>query len=337
MCAAMAGDAVPAALAGTLHLRSDGVPLHVEELFAAPGAVPETLADAVRARAGLLSDRARAIAGAAAVLGRRFDVDLLARVTGDPASIDGALRELGERFLVVEADEGLEFRHALIRDAIYADLPPLTRRSLHARSAKAAVAANLGDAAISAHYEQAHQPEPAYRHALAGARKAAAVSAHREAAELYRRAQRTAPAAVPAGQRAGLVAELAAALAAIDANDAAAAAYEEAARRYSELGRITDAAALAPALAAVRHLLGVGLEQRVELLRRALDDVPDENPDVRARILAALAAAYMLDRRLEAAFEAGVEASTLVTDPDQARPECCWSGSFRCRRMLPGP
>jgi DNA-binding CsgD family transcriptional regulator len=118
-----------------------------------------------------------------------------------PDAIDQGLTELSDRFFIQPVGSLYEFRHALIGDAVYASLPPHRRRSLHARVAAASAAAGFSDAFVSDQYERAHQPGPAFRHALAAAAEAAAMSAHREAVGLYRRAQRTAPtAALAAGQ-----------------------------------------------------------------------------------------------------------------------------------------
>src|SRR5207247_552566 len=131
MAAAIADTALPADLTAAVHDRSDGIPLHVEEFLpvladpdAGLRAVPDTLADAVLGRAEGLSPAARALAGAASVIGRSFDLDLLTAVTRDtPAGVDAALRELADRFFVAPRGDGpaYDFRHALIRDALYAD------------------------------------------------------------------------------------------------------------------------------------------------------------------------------------------------------------------------
>src|SRR4029453_18948297 len=80
LTATLLGHAPSAAIAAAVHDRSDGIPLHVEELLAAvpddaatdgpgPGSisevpVPDTLADAVLARAEGLGPGARAVANA---------------------------------------------------------------------------------------------------------------------------------------------------------------------------------------------------------------------------------------------------------------------------------
>ncbi|MGK5678089.1 ATP-binding protein [Actinoplanes sp. URMC 104] len=305
MAAAITGTGLPTPSAEALHTRSDGIPLHVEEFLAADadaGQVPDTLADAVLARAAHLGPATRRLAEAAAVLGRSFDLDLLTTLTGEPpAAVDEALRELTVRFFVLSGDgAGYGFRHALIRDALYADIPPHRRRALHA----AAAAAGLPDALASDHYERAGLPGEAFRHALAAAREASALSAHREAAGLYRRARRTCPPGLPPAERADLLAALACELASIDENDEAAACYAQAYDVRLGLGDDAGAAALVPDWVAVRHLLGADLEARTRALRAALPLAADR-PATRAEIHAELAAAYMLDRRLDEALADG--------------------------------
>lgn len=318
MLSAIHGSALPAHLAGQVFERSDGIPLHVEEFLATIGDLPPTLADAVLIRADQLAPSARSLAGAAAVLGRSFDVDLLTAITGDRHDVvDASLRELTERFFVQpRGDQSTyDFRHALIRDALYADLPPHRRRDLHARTAEAAVAAGFADAFVSDHFERAHQPGKAHRYALSAARDAVAISAHREAVTLLERAVRTIPEPAESSTKASLVGSLAGELAAIDENAAAARAYQSAYELWLELDDRRSAAALVPPWVAVRHLLGAALDDRVAALRRGADliaDCSDADTDVvRASLFAELAAAYMLDRRLTEAIDYGERARAL--------------------------
>ena len=144
------GLPAPRRLVEDLHRRSDGIPLHVEELLGALderqpndlGAIvlPDTLADAVLERAAQLSPTARRVASSAAVIGRSFDLALISEVDGSSSDRVGrALAELAHRFFVVETPEGwFDFRHALIRDALESALDPERRRFLHGRVAGAA-------------------------------------------------------------------------------------------------------------------------------------------------------------------------------------------------------
>jgi DNA-binding CsgD family transcriptional regulator/tetratricopeptide (TPR) repeat protein len=329
LCETITGSPPASAVADLVYRRSDGIPLHIEELLASVSAwdsygvaVPQTLADAVLARADALSSAARELADAAAVIGRSFDLDMLAAVADvDPSTVDNGLRELVDQNLVVpsHAQTEYEFRHALIRDALYARLAPHRRRGLHAAVARAAAEVREVRAAfVSAQYELAHQPEPAYRYARTAATAAIAVSAHREAVDLLRRAQRTEPVAISMTERAGLLIELATELAATDDNAAAAEAYARAHELLSTAGDVPAAAALVPAWVAARHLLGADLAERIGRLRAALEQLGPAEPAIQSRLEAGLAAAYMLARRLDESIEHGERARALAAPDDPA-------------------
>ena len=325
MASATLGLPVPAQVVAAIHERSDGIPLHVEEFLAAidegaltpqsgaevqAAAVPDTLGDAVLTRAQLLTTLAREVASAAAVIGRSFDFDLLTAVTGvGPDEVAGALRELQDAYLVLPGADAVtfDFRHALVRDALYADTDLPLRRRLHERVARAAVDRGYRGAFVSAHFEQAGDPGLAYEYAAAAAAEAAALSAHGEALELYRRAVRSLPAGLPALDRAALFTALGDEAAATDDNTAAAQAYQTAHELAAGAGDVRAAAALAPRMAAVAHLLGEDLDARVGLLQAALDSLDGMAGAERERgqLRSAMAAAYMLDRRLDEAITHG--------------------------------
>ena len=325
MTGAVLGRPAPAQVVAAIHQRSDGIPLHVEELLAAidedaltsqsgavvqAAAVPDTLGDAVLSRARQLAPRTREVASAAAVIGRSFDFDLLTAVTpASPDEVAAALRELQEAYLVLPGADAVtfDFRHALIRDTLYADTDLPARRRLHESVARAAVARGYRDSFISAHFEQAQRPDLGYPRALAAARDAASVSAHSEALDLYRRAARTLPAQLPALDRAALFAALGDEATATDDNAAAAQAYQAAHDLTTGAGDQRGAAALVPRMVAVAHLLGAGLDARVGTLQAALDrlDGVAGADRERARLRSAMAAAYMLDRRLDEAITHG--------------------------------
>ena len=341
MTCATLGRPVPAQLVAAIHARTDGIPLHVEEFLAAidessltsqPGAavaaaaVPDTLSDAVLSRARRLCTPARTVASAAAVIGRSFDFDLLTAVTdAGPDEVAGALRALQEAYLVLPGADAVtfDFRHALIRDTLYADTALPLRRRLHERVAAAAAGRGYRGAFISAHFEQAGCPIPAYEYAVAAAREASAVSAHGEALELCRRAVRNLPAQLPALDQAGVFAALGDEAAATDDNLAAAEAYQRAHELISAAGEVRGAAALVPRMVAVAHLLGAGLDTRVGTLQRALDSLDEVAGADReqARLHSAMAAAYLVDDRLDEAIihgERGRAQSQRIGDHEAA-------------------
>jgi DNA-binding CsgD family transcriptional regulator/tetratricopeptide (TPR) repeat protein len=325
VASAVLGRPVPAQAVAAIYQRSDGIPLHVEEFLAAidedslippsgaavqAAAVPDTLSDAVMSRTRHLTTTARAVASAAAVIGRSFDFDLLTAVTdAHPDAVAAALRELQEAYFVLPGADTVtfDFRHALIRDTLYADTGLPLRRRLHERVAHTAAAGGYRNAFISAHFEQAQCAELAYDHAIAAADEARSVSAHGEALELYRRAVRNLPSQLPVLDRAGLLAALGDEAAATDDNVAAAEAYRTAHELITSAGEARAAAALAPRMVAVAHLLGENLDARLSTLQAALDSL-DQVADAggeRGRLHSAMAAAYMLDRRLDEAIRYG--------------------------------
>ncbi|MGH2446018.1 MAG: helix-turn-helix transcriptional regulator [Candidatus Limnocylindria bacterium] len=334
MAGLLLGGSLPAPshLVEALHARSDGIPLHVEEILGATTSeaeagtdagtlsVPDTLTDAILRRRADLGRSTAGVADAAAIVDRSFDIDLLAAVAGQtPARVAAALDELVSRYFIVPAARlgWFEFRHALIRDALAAAVPMARRRTLHRRVARhAGGRADLDDDGfLSAHFEAAGMPDEAFGHARAAAIRAASLSAHREALDLFRRAIRCAPDPLPSPERAGLLAAFATELAATDDNESAAAAFDEARRIHLADGKPEEAAALVPPLVAVRHLLGDDLEARVGMLAAGLDEAgPDGSPGIRARLTAGLAAAYMLDRRLDEAVEHGQRAIALASE-----------------------
>jgi DNA-binding CsgD family transcriptional regulator/tetratricopeptide (TPR) repeat protein len=326
------GQAAPAQLVTALHDRSDGIPLHVEELLGAVSNstrdaphVPETLADAVLSRVAAVGATARDIAATAAVIGRRFDFDLLAAIADqDDVEVSRCLRELKSVYLIVERPEvgTFDFRHALIRDALYADVALPRRRELHDRVATVGVRQGYADAFVSVHFDQAGRKVEAYQHARRAADEATAVSAHREALELYRRAQRNLPADVGAHERARLLTALGHAAAAVDDNEAAAQAYADAHAIWADAGDLRAAAGVVPPLVAVRHLLGDDLESRAQRVKAALDTLAGLPAcEEEARLLAAMAAAYMLSRRLDEAIDFG-ERSSACCDAVGDLPTC---------------
>jgi len=339
LTATLLGRAPSASIAAAVHDRSDGIPLHVEELLAAvpddgategpgPGGIPEvpvpdTLADAVLARAEKLGPAARVVANAGAVIGRSFELELLGAVSElGPEAVDRGLRQLRELYLVQPGTEeaSFDFRHALLRDVLYGDIPAPERGRLHERVARVAAGRGYGDAFVSSHFDQAGLAGPAYRHALAAAREAAALSAHREALTLYRRAQRNLPARPEPREHATLLAAIGDEAAAVDDNAAALEAYEQARRLLAEAGDTLGAAAVVARLVAVAHLLGEDLATRAGRLQQALATVPDDaaGGPVRAALLSALAAAYMLDRRLEEAIGYGERSLAAAAGDDTA-------------------
>ncbi|MDW8472379.1 AAA family ATPase [Streptomyces scabiei] len=161
-------EEVPAAVLERLHTVSEGVPFVVEELLRAmvdggglvrdegsrwtvagslDADVPDTVAAAVLQRVDQLPPAGIALLEAAAVLGRRFPVDIAARAAGlDHATALTQLRHAARAHLVSGAtaasDPGWHtFRHALTAEAITRRLLPPERAALCLAAADAIEAA----------------------------------------------------------------------------------------------------------------------------------------------------------------------------------------------------
>lgn len=144
--------------------RAAGTPLLVEELASlasGPGQllhVPDIVQATVRERAGRLDPQGRALLEVAAVAGLDVDAELLSSVL--PEGRPGDLVSAG--LLIREDEERFRFRHPLLQEAAYQELPAERRRALHEQ-----IAAVLSDSdrapaeRIAAHLEQAGRPEAA--------------------------------------------------------------------------------------------------------------------------------------------------------------------------------
>ncbi len=152
-------------LATFIVTNSDGVPFLIEELLASvvtAGALvrsdggwqavatltpraPVSLAESVRRRVAALGPAGRQVLGAAAILGRRFDWDLVPGTAGtDGTAVVDALRAALAAQLVTVDGQEFRFRHALIREIVLADLLPPERMQLSRRALDAVRLAHPG-------------------------------------------------------------------------------------------------------------------------------------------------------------------------------------------------
>lgn len=166
--------------------RAEGNAFYAEELVAATdgpaGGVPSGLADVLLIRFEQLSETAQQVLRTAAVAGRRVGHDLLRDAVGLPEDeLESALREAVERQLLVSGDgDTYSFRHALAREAVYADLLPGERARLHGAFAR--LLAGPGRRSDSAaerahHYRESHDLPEALAASLEAADHAQRVGA----------------------------------------------------------------------------------------------------------------------------------------------------------------
>ncbi len=218
MLTGLLGAAVAPVLADAVASRADGLPFAVQELAfalrdsgrlayqggtvtltgdgAAP--VPDGVREAVLLRASRLTEPERALLEAAAVAGTEFDIDTAATAAAVAGTRGGDHWPDGftAAGLLTELSEGRSaFRHALAREAAYADIPWSRRRRLHRALAAAltegrpASAGRPGGAALVARHLLAARDFGAARDALiAAADEHCAVHAYRDAAGALRTA-----------------------------------------------------------------------------------------------------------------------------------------------------
>ena len=175
-----------------LHRVTGGNPFFVTEVLASEGAeIPETIRDAVLARAARLRSSARAVLDAVAIAPPDVDVPLLAALTDH---MERGLDEcLASGMLTVTESGNVAFRHELARLAIEESVlrnakTALHRRTLRALSERSGSAFDL--ARLSHHAEEAGDGAAVLRFAPAAGERASSLGAHREAAEQYARALR---------------------------------------------------------------------------------------------------------------------------------------------------
>jgi class 3 adenylate cyclase len=98
--------------------------------------LPASVQSVLAARIDRLAPNDRVLLQAASVIGRRFDAALLAAVTGDSnANVQLATMQPLDLITAHGSSESYEFRHVLIRDALYESLLSESRNLLHLRIA----------------------------------------------------------------------------------------------------------------------------------------------------------------------------------------------------------
>ncbi|MFI5306627.1 MAG: AAA family ATPase [Polyangiales bacterium] len=138
-------------LAKAVFAKSEGNPFFMTELsrhlrdaeHPDPSALslPDTALELIRQGVGKLGAETRELLSAAAVIGRSFELPLLAAITErEPAALMPSLDEaLAEEVLVVAPDSmtAFAFGHELLRAVLYDALPPREQRRWHLRIAQA--------------------------------------------------------------------------------------------------------------------------------------------------------------------------------------------------------
>ena len=191
-------------LAERLHRETDGNPFFLTSILQSlgdgetpltaraadrGGFLPDALRAAVRARLAHVPRDMRPVLETAAVIGRRFDFDMLLDVTGRPEErLLAEVESLVRRRLLREDSDGdsFDFSHDKLREVVYRDIGGTRRRLLHQSVAEALErrcedetpgrAARLGE-----HFERAHVWAKALQYLVLAGEHSLALFAMRDA------------------------------------------------------------------------------------------------------------------------------------------------------------
>jgi class 3 adenylate cyclase/tetratricopeptide (TPR) repeat protein len=208
------GKALPEAVTQQILVRTDGVPLFIEELTSAllesrlmretpdryvhegqlpPLAIPPTLQASLVARLDRLPS-ARGVAQIGAAIGREFSHELIAAVAPlAPVDLDAALERLTESGLISRRGTPphaiYSFKHALVQDAAYSTLLKSRRQELHAAIANALMGRFESLPEVVAHHlTEAGLANEAIGYWRKAGQLAGGRSANREAAKFFEQA-----------------------------------------------------------------------------------------------------------------------------------------------------
>lgn len=276
---------------------SNGLPFAVTEMARSPDAAATPALGALGL--GGLAPSTREALQRVAVIGMSFDTDQFLALTGLPeAHAFGALDAALAAFVVQRTASGYRYRHALIRDALLADVPRDRERTFHREAAHRLAAIGAPQARIAHHLIAAGELTAAVSHVLQAVQTEAAIGAYRDALALVDAVRGHAR----DGDRARLVVLRANLLAALG-DPATIAAYREA---------LSEAPDEEKPLLRARMAQAAVMEGDLETAAQTLDGLePDGGPADVAILLAQGNLAY-LSGDIDAAWKASDQACGLV-------------------------
>jgi tetratricopeptide (TPR) repeat protein len=308
------------AVVAAVHDQTEGNPLFLGELvrlLASEGrleatadasawrlSIPPGVRDAITRRLRHLSDRCAETLTLASVLGREFDVEALRLFSGMATSeLLAALEEAAEADVVTDAPGALgqlRFSHALIRDALYDQIPVPRRYEAHREAGEALEGRYAADpdphlSELAHHFVEAAPAGGADRavtYARRAAERAVRLLAYEEASRLYVlaiEASRLADGSIE-DVRGDLLLALGDARARAGDLDAAKQAFREAAEIAGRVGRPDRLARAALGYGGRFVWARAGGDPHVRpLLERAIGALGREESTLRARVMARLA------------------------------------------------
>lgn len=299
----------PFFLAETMRLVEDDASAEDAAIESVVG-VPANVRDVILTRLGALPSEAQRLLEQAAVLGRLFDVQVLAALEGaDEGDVLDSLTPAVKARLILATDPiagAYRFSHALVRDALYEELTPGIKARLHLRAGEVLEglrgSTSAHAAQIASHFYEAGvlgAPDKAVRYGTIAADHAVSQLAYEDAERLYRAALRFVD-RMPVGQERDL-AEL---------------------RLRQGLGNV---------LITIRGYTSPEIAPGLERIRRLTDDIGDDRQ--RAAALWGSVTFHATLPRMEVALSLSEDLLTLGDRSDDrsvkwvahtARGRCCW-------------
>jgi class 3 adenylate cyclase/tetratricopeptide (TPR) repeat protein len=366
---------IPPEFTDLLHQRAEGNPFFTRELLRAlieqgdvyrdaggdwsrrgigEIAVPESVRSVIGQRLSRLAEATQTVLVEASVLGQTFSFADLQGMSGqDEQAVEGALDEAMAAGLVHEVREAWEMRargsharqasreqdcnfsHALVQQALYAELSSRRKRRLHRAAAEAIEARperqrQLRCAELAWHFVEADEPLRALPYVLQAGDQAEAVYAHAEAGQQFRVAAELAHEVGDRAREAEALEKLGTTCHLSSHYQDAVDAFERAQALYDEIG---DAEGATRALAHFVELCAVQGEAQRALTRAtpalAMLQHQPASPAI-ARLYWSLTMLYIGEVELNAALDASekaVAAASAVADPFSFVRAKYWYGS----------
>lgn len=320
LIARLLGCEPDAATVDRVYEMSEGVPFFVEELIGIDGLatgedLPETLRELLLARFEKLSEPTQQLLRLVSAGGVCVDHELLSAVfDGTADQLDAAAREAVVANVLAADTTEYTFRHALVREAIHADLLPGERSRYHRRFAEALEAGPQRSATqLSTHWLAAHDLRRAFIASLEAMEEARRSYAYATAAAMGDRAlelwdsvpdaQELSTEALGITSRTELLSRTASALRNAGDNERALAMVNAALDSADDLPPARFARLLRDK---AQYLMNLNRPGVIELLQAALEVVPPGSlpagDGLRPQLLTELAARYMLAARFDEAI-----------------------------------
>jgi DNA-binding CsgD family transcriptional regulator len=276
--------------------------------------IPEGIKEAIGTRLNRLSRDCNALLAQAAVIGRRFELRVIAGVAEDfsEEARNGAIEEaLAAGVIEALAEPGAyQFSHALVRETLYEEIPATRRSRLHLRIGTVLEKLHRDDpipvlSALAHHYCAAlpgGDPGKAVEYARRAAERADALFAYEAAAHHYRLALQALEGTPDARTRLRMHIALGNALTRAGENTEAERLLQQAAKNARSLGLADELARAACAFEEARFRPGLEGHAAVGLLEEALLGLGEGDSTLKAEVLSSLTRALIFSGRLDEAM-----------------------------------